>query len=233
MYHFWIYQKNQILIKIIFCCRSLSNLHSQKSRSMKSVKIPWYEKPILKNNKYFNIQRGSMLAGLFSFVSIRFLISCRLFQRKAERGKEIRRKCGKSLNFNIFPLQFLSIFTIVTAVFDLYCLSMAAPGSTHYGYYFISYEFVYVGNRHGMYHCNPLIYLSIHLKLICLIWRCHLLIFCCLSLLFSVRNILAMFALFSFLAGLVLFVTSIMLIVALRKVLNFCLIWNQSSFTCV
>lgn len=23
------------------------------------------------------------------------------------------------------------------------------PGSTHYGYYIISYEFVYVGNRHG------------------------------------------------------------------------------------
>lgn len=26
---------------------------------------------------------------------------------------------------------------------------MAAPGSTHYGYYIISYEFVYVGNKHG------------------------------------------------------------------------------------
>lgn len=26
---------------------------------------------------------------------------------------------------------------------------MAAPGSNHYGYFFISYEFVYVGNRHG------------------------------------------------------------------------------------
>lgn len=75
-----------------FCCnfslfngitnlRSLSNLHSQKSRSMKSVKIPWYEKPILKNNKYFNIQRGSMLAGLFAFVSdfcVYFLTATRL-----------------------------------------------------------------------------------------------------------------------------------------------------------
>lgn len=29
---------------------------------------------------------------------------------------------------------------------------MAAPGSTHYGYYIISYEFVYVGNKHGKDH---------------------------------------------------------------------------------
>lgn len=27
---------------------------------------------------------------------------------------------------------------------------MAAPGSTHYGYYVISYQFVYVGSRHGI-----------------------------------------------------------------------------------
>lgn len=45
--------------------------------------------------------------------------------------------------------QCLAIFTICTSIFDLYCLSQAAPGSTHYGYYVISYEFVYVGNRHG------------------------------------------------------------------------------------
>lgn len=51
-------------------------------------------------------------------------------------------------------IQFLSIFTIVTAIFDIYCLSMAAPGSVHYGYYFISYEFVYVGNRNGNWHLN-------------------------------------------------------------------------------
>lgn len=31
---------------------------------------------------------------------------------------------------------------------------MAAPGSTHYGYYFISYEFVYVGNRHGKFNTS-------------------------------------------------------------------------------
>lgn len=35
----------------------------------------------------------------------------------------------------------------------MYCLAMAIPGSAHYGYFFISYEFVYVGNRHGVYIC--------------------------------------------------------------------------------
>lgn len=43
---------------------------------------------------------------------------------------------------------FLSLFTIATSIFDIYCYAMAAPGSTHYGYYIISYEFVYVGNKH-------------------------------------------------------------------------------------
>lgn len=116
--------------------RSLSNLHSQKSRSMKSVKIPWYQKPILHNNKYINVQRGAMLAALFSFVST-FQFSWSILY--------------KLHPFIWFITQFLSIFTIASAIFDMYCLSMAAPGSTHYGYYFISYEFVYVGNRHGMF----------------------------------------------------------------------------------
>lgn len=75
---------------------------------------------------------------------------------------------------------FLSLFTIATAIFDIYCLAMAAPGSTHYGYYIISYEFVYVGNKH-------------------------------------VRNMLIVFALFSLLLSLITLVTSILLVVALRK----------------
>lgn len=49
----------------------------------------------------------------------------------------------------VFLFQFLAIFTIGTAIFDIYCLAQAAPGSTHYGYYIISYEFVYVGNQNG------------------------------------------------------------------------------------
>uniref|UniRef100_U5EPB4 Putative conserved plasma membrane protein n=1 Tax=Corethrella appendiculata TaxID=1370023 RepID=U5EPB4_9DIPT len=120
--------------------RSSSNLHS--ARSMKSVRIPWYQKPILHNNEYLDIQKGAILVG-----------SCSIF---------------------------IAIFTIATAIFDIYCLAMAAPGSTHYGYYIISYEFVYVGNPH-------------------------------------VRNTLIVFALFSLIGGLIILVTSILLVVALRK----------------
>lgn len=36
---------------------------------MKSVKVPWYQKPILHNNKYINVQKSSMFAALFSIVS--------------------------------------------------------------------------------------------------------------------------------------------------------------------
>lgn len=50
-------------------CRSLSNLHSQKTRSMRSVHTPWYQKPLLQNNKYVNVQKGAMFASLFSLVS--------------------------------------------------------------------------------------------------------------------------------------------------------------------
>uniref|UniRef100_A0A1A9VGF8 Uncharacterized protein n=1 Tax=Glossina austeni TaxID=7395 RepID=A0A1A9VGF8_GLOAU len=90
--------------------RSSTNLHTVKSRSTRSVRIPWYQRPILKNNQYIDIQKSALLIGLFAI--------------------------------------FLALFTICTAIFDIYCLAMAAPGSTHYGYYIISYEFVYVGNKH-------------------------------------------------------------------------------------
>ncbi|XP_043265422.1 uncharacterized protein LOC122405033 [Colletes gigas] len=120
--------------------RSSANLKS--SRSVRSVKIPWYQKPILTHAYVLDIQRGAMLTAIFSLS--------------------------------------LAIFTICTSIFDLYCLSQAAPGSTHYGYYIISYEFVYVGNRH-------------------------------------VRNALVVFALFSTLGAVAVFVTSLMLIAALRK----------------
>ncbi|XP_043585319.1 uncharacterized protein LOC122568976 [Bombus pyrosoma] len=88
--------------------RSSANLKS--SRSMRSVKTRWYQKPILTHSHLLNIQRGAMFTAIFALC--------------------------------------LAIFTICTSIFDLYCLYEAAPGSTHYGYYIISYEFVYVGNRH-------------------------------------------------------------------------------------
>ena len=49
--------------------RSSTNLASQKSRSMKSVRIPWFQKPLLKNNKYMDLQKGAMIAALVSLVS--------------------------------------------------------------------------------------------------------------------------------------------------------------------
>lgn len=103
------------------------------SRSTRSVRIPWYQRPLLKNNQYIDIQKGAMLIGLFAVVSS---VVC-LYSRA----------CW----FECLPLQFLSLFTIATTIFDIYCYAMAAPGSTHYGYYIISYEFVYVGNKHGIY----------------------------------------------------------------------------------
>lgn len=88
--------------------RSSANLRS--SRSVRSVKIPWYQKPILTHAFILDIQRGAMLTAIFSVC--------------------------------------LAFFTVFTAIFDIYCLAQAAPGSTHYGYHIISYEFVYVGNPH-------------------------------------------------------------------------------------
>ncbi|XP_050507221.1 uncharacterized protein LOC114337819 [Diabrotica virgifera virgifera] len=121
--------------------RSNANLH-RSSRSLKSLKIPWYQKPLVQDAIFLDVQRASLIAAIFSLL--------------------------------------LSIFTIITACFDLYCYAMAAPGSTHYGYYVISFQFVYVGSRH-------------------------------------VRNTLVMFAGFSILLSMAVFVTSIMLINALRK----------------
>lgn len=120
--------------------RSSANLRS--GTSLKSLRIPWYQKPLVQNSLFLDIQRASFITGVFTLL--------------------------------------LSIFTIITSCFDLYCYSMAAPGSTHYGFYLISYEFVYVGSRH-------------------------------------VRNALVMFAVFSILGSMVIFVTSIMLLLALRN----------------
>ena len=63
---------------------------------------------------------------------------------------------------------------------DIYSLGMTKPGVTHYGFYIMSFQFVYVGNN-------------------------------------NVRNCLIVFALFSALAAFALFVTSCILLRALRK----------------
>ncbi|XP_037087084.1 uncharacterized protein LOC119108702 [Pollicipes pollicipes] len=41
-----------------------------------------------------------------------------------------------------------ALFTMMTAVFDVYVLVEAEPGKEHFGYYVISFEFVYAGNPH-------------------------------------------------------------------------------------
>lgn len=117
--------------------------------------------------------------------------------------------------------QFVSMFTIGTGIFDIYCLAMAAPGSTHYGYFLISYEFVYVGNTHGK---------KLRGLVLCIIFN-----YLCYYL-FTVRNALIMFALFSLLLAVVIFFTSILLVVALRKEYEDKIVpwlWSFGAFTII
>nr|CAG4645811.1 EOG090X0DL4 [Lynceus sp. MCZ IZ 141354] len=80
------------------------------SRSVKSLQIPWYQRPLLADAYFTDIQTGAMLTGVFGVV--------------------------------------VSLFTIATAIFDIYCLGLVYPGVTRYGYYIMSFEFVYVGSPH-------------------------------------------------------------------------------------
>ncbi|XP_068621880.1 uncharacterized protein pasi2 [Battus philenor] len=120
--------------------RSSTNLRS--SKSVKSLRLPWYQKPILHDAFLLDLQRGSLLTG---FLSI-----------------------------------FIALFTFAQSIFDLYCLGMATPGAVHYGYYVFSFQFVYVGSA-------------------------------------PVRNVLIVFSLFSWIGSVAVLITSILLIVALRK----------------
>ena len=45
----------------------------------------------------------------------------------------------------------MAVFTVATQIFDVYCLLMAAPGVQHYGYFLISYDFVFAGNADGQF----------------------------------------------------------------------------------
>lgn len=46
--------------------RSSANLRS--SRSIKSLKIPWYKRPIITDAIILDVQRASLLTGVFSLV---------------------------------------------------------------------------------------------------------------------------------------------------------------------
>nr|CAG4636510.1 EOG090X0DL4 [Eubosmina coregoni]SVE70060.1 EOG090X0DL4 [Eubosmina coregoni] len=79
------------------------------SRSMKSLRVAWYKRPLVQDAFFTDIQTGAMLTAIFSMV--------------------------------------VSLFTIATAILDMYCLGMTKPGVTHYGFYIMSFQFVYVGNN--------------------------------------------------------------------------------------
>lgn len=110
-----------------------SNLRS--TRSMKSLRVPWYQRPILKDAYFLDTQRGALVIAFYSLV----INPKRIIDRLAITLLPLVR----------FVLQFLSIFTLATSAFDTYCLAMARPGTTHYGYYVMSYQFVYVGSAWG------------------------------------------------------------------------------------
>ncbi|KAK2717891.1 uncharacterized protein LOC136038867 isoform X1 [Artemia franciscana] len=80
------------------------------SRSVKSLRVPWYKKPIVQDAVITDIQNGA--------------------------------------NYNAIFCVFVSLFTIATAIFDIYCLGMVYPGVRHYGFFIMNFQFVYVGNRH-------------------------------------------------------------------------------------
>ncbi|CAH2101841.1 unnamed protein product [Euphydryas editha] len=120
--------------------KSSTNLRS--SKSVRSLRVPWYQKPILHDAFVLDLQRGSLLTASISV--------------------------------------FIALFTFAQSIFDLYCMVLATPGSVHSGYYVISFQFVYVGSA-------------------------------------PVRNVLIVFSLFSWIGSVAVLVTSIILIIALRK----------------
>lgn len=42
---------------------------SQLSRSTKSLHMPWYQRPLVKNNQYMNIQKGAIIMSVLGIVS--------------------------------------------------------------------------------------------------------------------------------------------------------------------
>lgn len=51
--------------------RSTANLKS--ARSVRSIKIPWYQKPIVENAIILDLQRAALLIAFYSIVSIDLL----------------------------------------------------------------------------------------------------------------------------------------------------------------
>ena len=108
-------------------------------------------------------------------------------------------------------MQFLSAFTIFTDGFNLYCLHEAAPGSNHTGYYIFSFDFVYVGNYHGEGGGLKLLNRKPNYVLNQPNFNKSV------TFTATVRNLLVMSSVFSVLTGVILLITSVMLLDALRK----------------
>lgn len=47
--------------------RSSANLKS--TRSMRSIRVPWYKRPLLQDAYFLDIQRGSLFMAIYSLVS--------------------------------------------------------------------------------------------------------------------------------------------------------------------
>lgn len=48
--------------------RSSANLRN--SRSLKSLKVPWYMQPLVQDAIFLDVQRASLVTGVFSLVSL-------------------------------------------------------------------------------------------------------------------------------------------------------------------
>lgn len=48
--------------------RSSANLKS--ARSVRSIQLPWYKRPLLQDAYFIDIQRGSLMMGFYSLVSL-------------------------------------------------------------------------------------------------------------------------------------------------------------------
>lgn len=62
---FWVWKWSCILDDSF----TLTFYRSQLSRSMKSLRAPWYQRPMVKNNQYMNIQKGAIVTALVAIVS--------------------------------------------------------------------------------------------------------------------------------------------------------------------
>lgn len=53
---------------------TLRSSNMRSSRSMKSLRVPWYQRPILKDAYFIDTQRGALVIAFYSLVSIQTLV---------------------------------------------------------------------------------------------------------------------------------------------------------------